>query len=226
MKKRYLVLAFALFLGLFIYRFSPVLAEDGSGSGKPRPIFNFFNSPKSSESAKPRGPLNPSGSPHPRENASSSGLPRIKGIDRLKDNRLKFCQNHETEINTRLTNLGKLVAEMLGKFDAITQRVEDFYNNKVVPSGKSVANYSTLTADITTKRAAVQTALTNAQSDVSGFSCTSDNPKGQITQFRTDMQTVKTALHDYRTSIKDLIVAVKSVAGEGPRESASPRPTP
>ncbi len=206
MRIRYLVLGFILFLGLSAYKLAPVFAEDGSGSAGSRPNFTFLG-----------------GTPKP------SDSPRVRGLDRLEDKRLKFCQNHEGEIKIRLVSLGNLVANMLGKFDAIAQRVEDYYNNKVVPSGKTVPNYSTLVADIASKKAAVQTALTAAQSDVAGFTCTSDNPKGQLTQYRTDMQTVKKALQDYRTSIKNLIVAVRSVVGEtenSPKPSEKPEATP
>lgn len=207
-KTKYLVLTSALLLGLSFYRLSPVFAEDGSNSGKTGQNFTFLGSPK------------PSGQPRPSESPESSGSPRIRGLDRLDDKRLKSCQNHEGEINTRLVSLGNLVANMLGKFDAIAQRVEDYYNNKIVPSGKNVPNYSTLVADIASKKVAVQAALTAAEADVAGFKCTSDNPKGQLGQYRTDMQTVKKALQDYRTSIKNLIVAIRSS-----EPSASPVPS-
>jgi hypothetical protein len=62
--------------------------------------------------------------------------------------------------------------------------------------------------------------VTTAQTNSTNFSCDGNDPKGLLTQFRTDMQTVKQALHDYRTSIKNLIVAVRSVTGE--IESATP----
>lgn len=204
MKIRYLVLAVALLLGFSAYKLSPVFAEDGSGSAGSRLNFTFLD-----KTPKP------------------SGSPRVRGLDRLENNRLKSCQNHEIEINTRLVSLGKLVANMFAKFEAIAGRVEAYYSNKVVPSGKTVLNYSTLVADIATQKAAVNTALTNAQNDVADFSCTSDNPKGQLTQYRVDMQVVKKALHDYRTSIKNLIVAVHSVTGTAERAnpSVSPKPT-
>ena len=201
MKKKYLIFTVVLVLGLTTYGASSVFAVESSDSA---------------ETQKTDEPGRWGKSPKPL------GTPRVKGMDRLKDNRLKMCQKGEKEINARLTNTEKLVNEMLAKFDTIAQRVQEFYNNKVVLSGKTVPTYSVLIADIAVKKAAVQTTLTNAKSDISGFSCTAENPKGQITQFKTDMQSVKKALQDYRTSIKNLIVAVKSVAGVG-AGSGSPR---
>lgn len=196
MKTKFIALAVVLAVGLFAYKLPPVYAEDGTGSGTSRP---FFGTPSAS--------------------------PRVRGLDRLEDKRLKFCQNHEAEIGKRMSSLIKLVTNMLTKFDAIATRVEDYYNNKVVPSGKTVPNYTALVADIATKKAAVQTALTNAENDISSFKCTDDNPKGELKLFRTGMQAVKSALHDYRTSIKNLIVAVKSVVGETEGKNESPKPS-
>lgn len=148
--------------------------------------------------------------------------PRIPAPSGLAAGKLQSCQARENGIKQRSTHLVDLVTNMESKFDAIASRVEDYYTSKVVPSGKAVPNYNTLVADIQTKKTAVQAALTTAQSDAASFSCTSSDPKTQMTKFRTDMQVVKTALKDFRTSIKNLIVAVHSVTGV---ENSSPKPT-
>jgi hypothetical protein len=133
---------------------------------------------------------------------------------RLQDAKLKMCQAKENVIKNRSTSLNGLVENMLEKFDAIALRVENYYTNTVIPSGKTVANYDVLLADIQTKKAAVQTALTKAKDDFKTFSCTGNDPKGALEQYRKDMQAVKQAMADYRTSIKNLIVAIHSVTGE------------
>lgn len=145
---------------------------------------------------------------------------------RLTEGKLRACQAKEDNLKKRMTSLSKLATNMEGKFDTITTRVKNHYTTKVVPSGKTVANYETLLAEIQTKKTAVQTALTAAQATANGFSCASDDPKGQVTQFRKDMQSVKSAFKDYRTAIKNLIVAVRSVNGNLERETTrSPKPT-
>ena len=110
-----------------------------------------------------------------------------------------------------MTHLTTLATNMMNQFDRHASRVEKYYTTKAVPAGKTVANYDSLVVDIGTKKGAVQTALTKAQGDVSGFSCSNSNPKTAMTQFRQDMQVVKGALKDYRVSIKNLIVAVRGV---------------
>ncbi|MEX2028174.1 MAG: hypothetical protein WD988_01590 [Candidatus Curtissbacteria bacterium] len=132
----------------------------------------------------------------------------------LETGKLQACQARENAIKNRSTHLVSLVSNMETKFDSIATRVETYYTSKVVPSGKTVANYDALLTDIQTKKTVVQTALTKTQGDAGSFSCDSDTPKAQLTQFGQDMQVIKTALKAYRTSIKNLIVAVRSVVGE------------
>ena len=149
-----------------------------------------------------------------------SGTPGQQGLIRLTDARLRACQAREKTIRQRTTHLMDLVTIMESKFDGIAKAVEDYYTTTVIPSGKTVADYSTLASDIDTKKTAVAAAVTAAQTDGTGFICTGNDPKGQLTQFRTDMITVINALQDYRTAIKNLIVAVRSVTGT--TEEANP----
>jgi len=145
--------------------------------------------------------------------------------NRLTEAKLRVCQAKENSIKKRMEQLVKLATNMQEKFGAIEGRVEEYYTSKVAPSGKTVANDDSLVADIQTKKGAVQTALVKAQSDTGSFACDSDNPKGQLVQFKDDMRAVKSALKDYRTSIKNLIVAIHSVTGTTERNStASPKP--
>ena len=140
---------------------------------------------------------------------------------RLQDVKLKSCQARENSIKTRSTNLGRLADGMINHFDQIATRVENYYTNTVVPSGKTVSNYDALVADIQTNKSAVQNALQKASDDVTNFLCTGDDPKGAMIQFKEDMQSVKQALKDYRTSIKNLIVAIRSVVGESASAQSS-----
>ena len=160
------------------------------------------------------------------ETPNPSRSPKAWGLDRLEDKRLKVCQIREAEIVKRHESLDNLSSRMFKVFDEIAKRVEDYYTNKVVPGGKTLPNYNVLVADIAAKKAAVQTALTNTQSDIAGFTCTADNPKAQITQYRLDMQAVKKALQDYRTSIKNLIIAIRTLVAGSPVATATPTATP
>ena len=132
---------------------------------------------------------------------------------KLTEVKLKVCQNKEASIQKRSTQLVKMAENMETVFDQIATRVEQYYTAKVVPSGKTVTNYDALVADIAAKKKVAQTDLDKATADAKAFSCASDDPKGQLTLFRTDMQQVKQDLKAYRTAIKNLIVAVHSITG-------------
>lgn len=216
---------FALLLIAFVVLFwftKGVRAEDTTATVKPikTPEIRTTNSTGSSLFTGIFRTPKASESPEPKETPK----PFTLRVDKLKDLRLKFCEVHHDEISNRSQSLGDLVAAMLGKFDATVTNVENYYTTKVVPGGKSVTNYDALANDIAAKRAIVVKDLASAQADVAGFSCKGDNPKGQITQYRLDMQAVKKALQDYRTSIKNLISAIRSVVGG--TESPKPGKTP
>jgi hypothetical protein len=147
------------------------------------------------------------------------------------EGKLKSCQSKEKSVKKRLDQLIKLVVKMEGKFDAITLRIQNFYTTKVVPGGKTIPNYDALVADIATKKASVQTALSNVQNGSTNFSCTAEDPKGQLNKFKLEMQNVKKTLHDYRTSIKNLIIAIHTLVGDAeespePDETHKPKSTP
>lgn len=145
----------------------------------------------------------------PSHIATQSNTPR----NGSESGKMKACQAREASIKTRMSHLAQLAQMMQKKFDQHVTEVEKYYTNKVVPFGKTVSNYDSLVTEVQTKKAAVQTALNKAQADVNNFNCSQVNPKAQVTQFRQDMQAVKKALKDFRTSIKNLIVAVHSVKG-------------
>lgn len=137
----------------------------------------------------------------------------------LTQSALRSCEARQDAVKNRMASLTNLAANIEKVFDSIATRVEDFYTNKVLPSGKSLSNYDALVADISAKKGIVDTDLDAAQAKVDAFSCTADDPRGLLTEFRLDMQKVKTDLKNYRTAIKNLIVAVRPLAPE-----ASPEP--
>ena len=130
---------------------------------------------------------------------------------KLDAKKLKVCQTKEKVIKNRLESLTALVTNQQTKFDKIATRVENFYTAKVLPTGKTLANYDALAADIDAKKAAVDSNLATAKTNADSFACGADDPKGALSGFREDMQSVKSALKEYRTSIKNLIVAVKGL---------------
>lgn len=132
---------------------------------------------------------------------------------RLQGSKLQACQALSKNISTRSTHMNDLVLKMEKTFDSIAQGIENYYLTKLVPQGKTVANYDALVADIQTQKSALLPLLAAIQTDISNFSCDGNNPVAQLTQYRTDMQAVLQGLQSYRKAVRNLIVAVASVKG-------------
>jgi len=141
---------------------------------------------------------------------SSPSAARTRAQNHLTEVKLKVCQKEEQAITSRVNRLFNLSVSMEERFASHSARVQEYYTAKILPSGKSVAKYNDLVADISAKKSAVDSALSLARTRVAGFTCTGDDPKNQLNQYRLEMQNVKKALQDYRTAVKNLIVAVRS----------------
>lgn len=128
---------------------------------------------------------------------------------RLADAKLKACQNRQKAIANIMARISDRGQKQLTLFGTIANRVEAFYADK----GKTLSNYDALVADVNAKAATAQAAVSTTSSDGSGFSCDGTDPKGFVSTFKGSLKTEISALQDYRTSVKNLIVGVKSVQG-------------
>ena len=125
---------------------------------------------------------------------------------RLEGKKLELCKAREQRISATMTQMSTRGENHLAVFTKIADRVEAFYTDK----GRTVANYDALVAEVAAKRQAAETAIETTKSVDGVFSCDSDNPKIASEQFRDAFKAQVAALKDYRTAIKNLIVAVKS----------------
>lgn len=202
MKTKSVVLASVFLFGLFAYNPIAVSAQSVT-TGFKETIRNVFSESGQSTNAGERIETRNEIREEKREEIQN----------RLEERNLKICQDREEKMEGRMTRLMEFSANMVGKFDAIAKRVMDYYEDVVVPGGKTVSNYNELIGEVSAKKNAVNQALTNAQVDLEEFACDGDDPKGILNQYREEMQKVKTYLHEYRTAIKNLIVAVRGLGG-------------
>ncbi len=127
--------------------------------------------------------------------------------DELQGDRLKACEARQAGIVKIMTQAGERGDRQIALFDTIATRVEAFYTSK----GKVLANYDQLVAAVATAKTAAQTAVQAVKSANTQFNCGGTNPTGQIDVLRTELKAMSTALEQYRTAVKNLIVGVKSV---------------
>lgn len=126
----------------------------------------------------------------------------------------RSCEARKAGITTRSNQLIRRANNMLDIFGQISNRAQEFYTNKILPSGKEVEGYNALLEKVATKSASVMEAIDQAEQSAGNFDCTNLDPKTQIREYNQDAKEVISSLKDYRSSVKDLIVAIHSVTGE------------
>jgi len=119
----------------------------------------------------------------------------------------KVCKLRESHINNIMGRIAERGQKQLDLFTTIATRVEDFYTEK----GKVLSNYDQLVADVNSKKTDAQTAVGLVQSQSVEFKCDGTDPKGSALVFKDALKAEISALKNYRTSVKNLIVGVKSV---------------
>lgn len=127
---------------------------------------------------------------------------------KLDDAKKKICEKRQANIKKHMTNTAARGERQLTVFTKIAERVQKFYVDKNL----SVANYDELVAAMETAKADARKAVDAAKTDSTTFQCGADNPKGLADTFKERLKVEIEALKAYRTSVKNLIVAVKSAA--------------
>lgn len=189
-------------------------------------------SPKA-PTASPIATASPAATTSPGTTASPAAKASARAeakATRLAEAKLKTCQEREPNLKKRSDELVKNSTIVQQKFSAITTRVTTYYTTKLVPAGKTLSNYEVLNTAVALKQSALSAAMAKAQTALTNFNCTGEDPKTQLALFRTAMKEAQTALHEYRTALKNLIVAVRTLAPKtapttSPSTSAAPTAT-
>lgn len=132
---------------------------------------------------------------------------RDSARQKLSATKLEICNTRKDAIDRHVTRIAERTEKHLALFNGVSERAQAFY----VSSSDTLESYETLTANVAAKKDAATTAVATliAQKDV--FDCESDDPKGTIATYKAILNDAIAALKEYRTSIKDLIVGIKSV---------------
>ncbi len=163
-------------------------------------------------------------------NSHASADASSQGTARLAAAQLNACQKRQTVVNNIMARIVDRGTKQIAVFNTIATRTEAFY----VKKGKTVANYVTLVAAVDAAKAKAQTDLA-AMKTTNTLACDASNPKGVVSAFQTNLKLEIADLKAYKTAVKNLIVAVKSVQGTDssagkatatPLPSPSPTPTP
>lgn len=146
-----------------------------------------------------------------QQNEQSNGKPADDGSKEgthLAAAKLQACKKRQSAINNIMARIVDRESRQIAVFDTIATRTETFYVSK----GKTVANYATLVAAIGTAKAKAESDLASMKT-TDTMMCDAANPKGVMSAFKTSRKLEINDLKVYRTAVKNLIVAVKSVQG-------------
>lgn len=147
-----------------------------------------------------------------RKSSSDSNSDKQKSLTEAKqthlaEGKLRSCQAREKNINRLMDKTTARGEAHIANLTKISERVQKFYVDK----GNVLSNYDALVADMNAKKVAAVAAVAKVKADRASFKCDGTDPKGVASVFKEDVKAQTTAIKGYKTSVKNLIVGVKSV---------------
>lgn len=125
---------------------------------------------------------------------------------RLQDAKLKACESREKAIKNIMARIVDRGEKQLELFTTIADRTKAFY----VDNNLTLDNYDALVVEIDAKKTAAQSIIDTIKNTSTTFSCSGENPKGVADSFKESLKAEVKALQEYRITVKNLIVGVKS----------------
>jgi hypothetical protein len=206
-----LVMAAAAVVGLFSMALAPVaMAHNGRDavSGSRDDVATTTSSEDLSGSSKPDKAKVQERVLELKTKAKSNLAERRAGKEALTaERRQKVCEQRKVSINNKVTAFSKSADNILTRFDAVYTRVKDFKTEKKA----DVANYDELIAAADAKQAAATEAVAALKETSTEFDCTTTDPAQTLATIKAATVDARTALKEYRTSIKNIVVALAQV---------------
>jgi hypothetical protein len=127
---------------------------------------------------------------------------------KLEAKKLEICQKKQTSINKVMGNITDHKTKQAEVFSKIADRVQAFYEEKSL----SVDNYDELVKAVDDANAKVLAEIENLEASDVDFMCDSADPLKVSDAFKGAREGVVSAMKEYKTAVKDLIVGVKNSA--------------
>ena len=124
--------------------------------------------------------------------------------EKLDARRLQVCETREEKINSIIQKRSEQATKHLAVFQRIAGRVQEFVSDKNL----TIEGYDELVSNIEAKEADAEAAI-EANSD-NTFDCNTVDGAAPAKLPRESFSAVNSALKEYRTAIKDLIVKIKA----------------
>lgn len=142
-----------------------------------------------------------------RIEAQESNAKRNAAKEKLSATKLEICNTRKATIDHHVARIADRTEKHLELFDSIAEKTQAFYIDK----GYLLDNYDALSSEIARTKDAATTAVDSLVTQKNVFDCESDDPKGTIATYKAMLNDTIDALNSYKSSIKNLIVSIKSV---------------
>lgn len=140
---------------------------------------------------------------------------KTKKAEKLDDIKLKVCEKRLAGIKKIMTSIQERATRQIDVFNKISERTQKFYVDKAY----TVAGYDDLVKTVNDKKEATEAVAQNVAAFGADFTCSSDNAGSFKADVKAQLQAQNDALKDYKTAVKNLIVAVKSANSNDKQEA-------
>jgi hypothetical protein len=133
---------------------------------------------------------------------------RQNGKQHSAEQKKKSCEVRAANINRKADKYAAQAQKHLDVFNKIFTKVQNFHDDKNL----NVDGYDALLATATAKQTDAQTAVDALKAVDVDIDCTQSDPASAVATLKAATKNARSALHEYRTAIKDLVVAMKGAS--------------
>jgi DNA anti-recombination protein RmuC len=214
---------FALF-GLVFFSAAPIaLAHQGSnsGSGSDELVATTTGTETETETEVDQAKVEDRIKHSKADGQEKLAALREKKQAKTAEQRQKVCEQRKGSINNRVTAYNKAANNKLKQFNTIFERVKKFKTDKAL----QVSNYDALITAATEKQTAASEAVAALKDLSADIDCTATDPASTVASIKSATIEARTALKEYRKSIKDIVVALAQVNKASDNSLSTPTTT-
>ncbi|QQS69559.1 hypothetical protein IPP75_00190 [Candidatus Saccharibacteria bacterium] len=140
-----------------------------------------------------------------REDAKKDLEKKRDGRKEMADEKRKLvCKNKQKAIENKLAAFNQAADKHLAKLDDVYKRIQAYK----AAENLQPANYDDLVAAATAKQEAATAAVAALKELAVGVDCSDPETVVKLSEVREAAKATRTALHDYRKALKDIVVAL------------------
>ena len=146
-----------------------------------------------------------------RENAKKDLEDRLEGREEMQaEKRQLVCENRQKAIQNKLAAFNDAADKHLSKFNSVYDKIQAYQKaENIQPAG-----YDALVTAANAKKQSATDAFAALKEVAAGVDCASPETVVKLSAVRDAAKETRTALHEYRMALKDLVVAIAQSRGD------------